>query len=301
MKHSKLTLSIYNNLLDDIAKNENLPRGLPTEAKLASNYSVSRSTIRKVIEIACSKGIVMKDGSNKIILRLPTKSDYFSSNEIENSKSDIAERAVLKKLYNYELKPGDKFSELEIANETNTNTVSVREALNGISHTGLIKKRAGQKWEVEALTQSKLNQLIEFRSLLENYAVNCLEKQTNDNDSITKFTQILNRHKELLQKKKVNFSDLTALEKRFHYTLIKACNNSFIESSYNSLFILINYHIGQIKYDTLKIKNVLRQHITILEAILDNDFNSAKNALQFHLDHAEKSMKEVNAKLPMYK
>ena len=52
------------------------------------------------------------------------------------------------------------------------NTLSIREALNGIGQTGLITKRFGQKWKVVALIQSKINQLAEFRLLLKNYAIN---------------------------------------------------------------------------------------------------------------------------------
>lgn len=297
MDYSKLILGVYNKLLDDLKHDSNIPRGIPTESELAKEYGVSRSTARKVIEILYEKSIAIKDGSNKILLRLPEQGDYFSSEEVKNSKSDKAERAILKKLYKYKLKPGDRFSELQLSKEFDMNTISIREALIGISQTGLITKRSGQKWEVVALTQSTIHQLVEFRFLLENHAMDCFKDNPLEDEKIKVFQLLLQNHKDLIKNKKIDIDDFTNLEKRFHYTLINTCQNDFINKSYQSLFILISYHIGQIKYDSNKIKRVLEQHINVLEAILETDFNKAKQLLQNHLDHAENSMKEVNISL----
>lgn len=294
MEHSKLTLGVYNKFLDDLKCDSNIPRGIPTEAELAKKYGVSRSTIRKVIEIMYEKSIAIKDGSNKILLRLPKKRDYFSNEQVKNSKSDQAERAILKKLYKYELKPGNRFSELELAREFNMNTISIREALIGISETGLITKRSGQKWEVVDLTQSKINQLVEFRLLMESYAIDCLKNNPMDDELTSILQLLLQNHKNLKQEKKISVDDFTSIEKEFHYTIVDRCQNEFISKSYRFLFILISYHIGQIKYDTNKIRKVLGQHIDVLEALLAGDFSKAKKALQFHLKHARNSMYEVN-------
>ncbi|MCK0148252.1 GntR family transcriptional regulator [Arenibacter sp. F26102] len=294
MNYSKLILEVYNKLLDDILKDKNIPRGISTESELAKKYAVSRSTIRKIMEIMYKKTIAVKDGSNKILLRLPEKGDYFSKEEVKNSKSDQAERAILKKLYKYDLKPSNRFSELELAREFNMNTISIREALIGISQTGLITKRSGQKWEVVALTQSKISQLVEFRFILEMYAMDCFKNNPLEVEKLKAFQLLLQNHKKLIQVKRIDVDDFFNLEEQFHYTLVNRCQNEFIIKSYRSLFILISYHIGQIKYDSIKIKKVLGQHIDVLEAILDADFTRAKKALQSHLDHAGNSMREVN-------
>lgn len=294
MEYSQLILGVFNKLLDDLKGNKNIPRGLPTETELAKQYSVSRSTVRKVIEILYNKSIARKDGQNKILLRLPKKADYFSVREIKNSKSDLAERSILKKLYDYDLKPGTRFSELELAKEFKMNTVTVREALLNISQTGLIKKRPGQKWEVEALTQKNITELMQFRVLLEQYALNCYKNSSSNAENRRDLEQLLTKHQNIKQRQKIDVGDFVNLEKQFHYTLIKTCQNKFIEESYHALFLLIRYHIGQITYDLNKIKKVLDQHIHILKALLSENFELANQALDTHLRHAERSIKEVN-------
>jgi len=294
MKYSKLILSTYNNLLDDLESDNSIPRGIATELELSETYDVSRSTIRKVISIMFEKEIALKDGTNKILLRLPKKKDYFSIKEVKNTKSDKVERTILKKLYNYKLNPGNRFSELELAKQLKTSTITVREALMNISQTGLIKKRHGQKWEVIALTQSKIIELMEFRLLLENYAINFYESSPQQDKNVKELQLLLQKHKALKKEETINVNDFTALEKHFHYTLINMCNNQFIEKAYHSLFILISYHIGQIKYEKVKILLVLDQHIHIIEALLNKDYIESKIALGQHLDHAKKSMTDTN-------
>ena len=296
-EHSKLILTSTNQLLDYFTKVPYLPYGFPPNEKLAEALNVSTTTILKIIRILCEKGVARKDGPNKILLRRPTSSDYFSSEEVENTKVDLIEKEVLRRISAYELEPGDRFSELKLSRSLKSSTVIVREALLKIAQIGIIKKHPGQKWEVVRFSGEMVEEISAIRVLYENYSLQVIEKLKESDPIWNSFRELRNLHTELLQKENILFEDLINMERSFHSTLIKACQNRFIEDSYNSAFTLIHYHLWQIEYDRPKITRVLEQHLNILESLLQRDFGNAIQSMEIHLRHAKNSMKLVNEEM----
>lgn len=293
-KYSKLISKSTNKILDYLKKMPEIPCGIPADTILAKELEVSRTTVRKVIDVLCEKGIARKDGTNKILLRRPKAADYLNDSEVETSKTDLVEKLILKKLSAYQLKPGDRFSELELSREFDINTVSIREALIKIAKSGIIKKHPRQKWEVVEFNKKTIEEIAAVRKLYEGYAIQAF-KNIPANDGIWEALERLkDLHLRLLKKSKITFKELSNTERTFHLTLIKACRNRFIEDSYQSIFILINFHIWQIEYDRPKNERVFKQHLAILDALLNKDFDQALTAMEIHLDHAEESMKNVN-------
>lgn len=292
--YSKLLLKATNQLLDYLAELPEVPCGIPSTNTLIAHLSISRTTAVKLIEILCSKGIARQDGKNKILLRKPVAADYFSVEEIDNSKSDIVEKQIIKKLSSYGLKPGDRFSELELSKELNTNTVIVREALFKIAQSGIIKKHPRQKWEVVEFSSTMIDEIAAIRKLYEGYAIQVVQNIPKNNPIWKDFQKLADKHRQLLKQDTISAVDMREIERAFHITIIAASNNRFIQGSYNSIFTLIFFHLWQIEYDQLKIERVLNQHLGILEALLEKDFDKALKLMTDHLDHAKLSMKNVN-------
>jgi DNA-binding GntR family transcriptional regulator len=242
----------------------------------------------------CEKGIARQDGKNRLLLRTPEPADYFSIEEIDSSKADIVEKQIINKLSSYSLSPGDRFSELELSKELSTNTVLVREALSRIARSGIIKKHPRQKWEVVEFSSDMINEIADTRTLYEGYSIEKLKLISKNDQVWGKLRSLIDKHLTLLNRKKVKASDLRDIERSFHTTLIQSTNNRFIEESYEALFTLIFFHLGQIEYDYVKIQKVLKQHLDILYALLDRDFEKAKMQMVTHLEHAKVSMKNVN-------
>lgn len=293
-EYSKLLLRASNNLLDIFQEVTEVPCGISSTHILAGQLNVSRTTANKLIEILCRKGLVRQDGKTKILLRKPTPDDYFSLNEIENSKSDLVEKQIIKKLSSYELKPSDRFSELELAKSLHTNTVIVREALFKIAQSGIIKKHPRQKWEVVEFSSPMISEIADVRKLYEGYAIKRIIELAEDDPLWTELETLKKRHKRLLGQKNVSVTELRDLERSFHTTIIQLSNNRFIRESYNSIYTLIFFHLGQIEYDRPKIERVLQQHLDILDCLLKKDVVGASATMVNHLDHAKLSMIDVN-------
>lgn len=293
-KHSKLTISSYNKLLDILSSLPEVPCGLPSIASICNSLNVSRTTVQKLVEILCKNGIARQDGNNRILLRLPNSTDHFTTDDYENSKTDRVEKLILEKLSAYKLKPGDRFSELELAREFDTNTVITREALLKIAQSGIIKKHPHQKWEVIEFSNELIEEIAAIRILFEGYAILAMQKLPNSDHLWKKLVTIKKQHQKLLKQQSISIQDMRSIEREFHTTIIEATHNRLIESSYSSVFTLIIFHLGQIGYDRIKIERVLRQHLRILDYLISKDFEVAEKEMKLHLNHAKESMKNVN-------
>lgn len=293
-KYSKLVLKATNGLLHHFEELPSIPCGIPPIPDLIEHLQVSRTTIHKLLEILSDKGIMRQDGTNKILLRKPKPSDYFSIEEMDNSKADLVEKQIIKKLSSYELKPGDRFSELELANELNTNTVIIRESLSKIAQSGIIKKHPRQKWEVVEFSSPMIDEIASVRKLYEGYAIKAIQATPEDNGIWKELSALEKRHLALLKQTSISAVEMRDIERAFHTTIIQASHNRFIEKSYNSIFTLIFFHLGQIEYDQLKIETVLKHHIKILQTLLNHDFDLALEAMEMHLNHAKSSMTNIN-------
>ncbi len=293
-EHSKLILASNNKLLDILGSLPEVPCGLPSISTICKSLDISRTTAQKLFEILCKKGIARQDGTNKILLRRPVEADYFSAEERGKSKSDQVEKLILEKLSAYQLRPGDRFSELELAREFNTNTVVTREALLKIAQSGIIKKHPHQKWEVIEFSPALIDEIAAIRILFEGYAIQSMHVLPDGDPVWEKLFSLKKRHQKLLKQPDISIQDMRSIEKDFHTTIIEAAHNRFIESSYNSVFTLIVFHLWQIGYDRVKIERVLRHHLSILDALIARDFDKAGTDMKLHLDHAKDSMKNVN-------
>lgn len=290
-KNSKLVLKATNELLDYLKDLPEVPCGLPPASFLINHLSVSRTTVQKLIEVLCKKGIARQDGTNKILLRKPKPSDYFSVEQMDNSKSDIVEKQIIRLLSSYELKPGDRFSELELSKKLNTNTIIIREALSKIAQSGIINKNPRQKWEVVEFSLQMIEEIAAVRKLYEGFAIQNIRNAVNKDPVWQELIELEKQHRYLLNQEVIDPVDMRNIERSFHTAIVDASHNRFIVNSYNSIFTLIFFHLGQIEYDQEKIRKVLNQHSIILGELLKKDFDKALKAMELHLDHAKLSMK----------
>jgi len=295
--YSKLVLISANRLLNLLADLPDVPCGLPAENNLAEKLGISRSTVKKLMTLLHEKGVLRLDSPHRIVLRKPVASDYFSADDTRINKSDLVEKQVLRKLSTYALKPGDRFSELELAREFSASTILTREALLKIAQSGIIRKHPHQKWEVIEFSGRLIEELAEARRLFEGYALQRIRSLPENDPVWAVFRTLETQHESMLIEPQTGISEIREIEKRFHFTIIGATLNRFIESSYESLFTLITFHLWQIEYDRAKIERVLNHHLVILKALLRRDFDAAQEALDTHLEFARGSMNRVNEQL----
>ena len=88
-----------------------------------------------------------------------------------NSKfSSLAEHAyaqIKQKIFNFEMMPGDLISEGNLAKLVAVSRTPLRQALQRLQHGGFIKAIPKIGWQVSPLDFNKLDELYDFRILIE--------------------------------------------------------------------------------------------------------------------------------------
>jgi GntR family transcriptional regulator, transcriptional activator for L-galactonate catabolism len=279
---TELTKKTVNRLLEFIANSENIPTILPSEKKMAESIQVSRTTLLKALADVEKKNLVRQENGAVLVLKKPKKSDFYDQQNLTGTKSQIVENYILDCFTNNELKPGDRFSELQLAKKINANTVTVREVLLKISASGLISKNPRQKWEVISITAETIQQISDYRELLEFHGIKHLIKSETKIKRSIFCKDLLKRHKELLSGKEIPREKVIELENAFHKGIVAHTNNKFIQDHYDSLFLLINYHLRQRIMTAERFKEVLIEHIGVLNAIMNEDLEQAQKKLGDH-------------------
>ncbi|MGK7394647.1 MAG: GntR family transcriptional regulator [Candidatus Cyclobacteriaceae bacterium M3_2C_046] len=286
---SDLIKKTVNNLLDFISQSSEIPMILPAERVLSGKFEVSRSTLIQAFNDLEQKKIVRQESRSRLVLRYPNQKDYYNQVSKVSTKTENVENFILEKFSKRELKPGDRFSELQIAREIDANTVTVREVLLKISSTGLIKKKPRKQWEVISITGQTVDQITEYRQLLELEGLKHLLKFHPDQDHINQIYQpLLKKHQELARDKNIDRLRIVALESDFHKGLVAHTENKFIEDNYESLFFVIRYHLGQHNMTQTRFRSVLAEHLDVIQSILELDYKKSVTALKKHFKESKR-------------
>ncbi|MCF6284883.1 MAG: GntR family transcriptional regulator [Candidatus Hydrogenedentes bacterium] len=279
-----------NTLLDQFNAME-IPSTLPTEKTLAEGLDISRSTLRKMIVHLAELGLIALDGRKRMLLRPPRKSDYFKVDSQALSKTEAAELVVLRKISSYGLKPGQRFSELELANEAGCNTVTIREVLLRISRLGLIHKKPRQQWEVLSFTIEVIDELIEMRHLIESFATNKLLKLPDSAPIWSTLKTLLKEHIAFDLNDPKALDKFPDLDKRLHTVLMDTSQNRYVKESFTMCFSLIYYQMRSNDIGTERIKIALMEHKKLLRALIARDSERTDAALNEHMASARVFMR----------
>jgi len=290
-RQNDLFKKTVNQLLSNIEANVAVGDSLPGDSHIAKNLQVSRSTARKAIEHLIDLQLISKQGTQRLIRQLPSSEMYFDLQDLGESKEEQVKKHFLNAILTGHIKPGDRFSELELARQSNCNTVAVREFLIRFSRFGLIEKEPRSQWQMKTFDQSFVDQLFEVRHLFEMHSLSRFMILEDTDPYWRQLQVLLQDHKSLKQCADKDFRQFSNLDQRFH-TLLQAANpNQFIHQFYEIISFVFHYHYQWDKDDE-KERNIVAidEHIDIISKMLLKDFRGATLSLEKHLNTAKQSL-----------
>lgn len=221
-RQNHLFQSTVNKLLEIIERQYEPGDVMPNDSEIARQLDVSRSTVRKALEYLQAENILDKQGSKKVIRALPDKGQFFNLEENSGPKEEMVEHHFMRLIKSGEIKPGDRFSELELARQSDCNTVTVREFLIRFSRFGLIEKKPRSQWSMKSFDEAFVDDLYELRHLFEMNTLSNFMVLPTDSEHWSELQIILDDHKKLKLELPERFKDFSDLDKRFHTLLQKA-------------------------------------------------------------------------------
>jgi DNA-binding GntR family transcriptional regulator len=296
-RKSFLFQKIVNTLLDTIESDYEIGGFLSSDSSLATQLNVSRTTIRKVIEHLDNEGVVSKVDSTKAILKKPSDQDYFNLDQQDKPKNKLVEEYFLMLIQRGDIKPGDRFSELELARQSNSNTIAVREFLIRFSRFGLIEKNPRSQWQMKMFDEPFVDQLYEVRHLFEMHALSNFMLLPEDSLCWLKLKSLLEEHQVLLNRIDTHYEDFPKLDQRLHTLLQQGKPNQFINEFYDVISFVFHYHYQWDKtHEKERATLAAQEHIEIMSNILMKNYRGATLALEKHLNTAKSSLKSTAIK-----
>lgn len=272
-----------NRLLDRIRAGNRTRERLPSEVRLADDLGVSRTTIRKVLRHLEDLGVLAFQVGAKSVARKPRKLDYFPLDGDAITRSEEAERFILSKLSEKELRPGERFPELALVRESGCNRAAIREALIKVSQYRLIEKTPRQQWRVVGLDENLVDELMQMRSMFEEFAVRQVLALPDESPVRASLRKQLATHKRYSRARDPEAKSFQAMDKGLHQTCLSACNNRFVENFIAVCNFFIDYQLRPRKLRSKRIDQAVEQHIAIIEALLAQDEERAQDAMRRHM------------------
>ncbi|WP_068545198.1 GntR family transcriptional regulator [Thalassotalea crassostreae] len=258
---------------------------------LAKQLNVSRTTIRTALIELEKKGVVSINGSQKRVLRASNQDDYFDTSQGVSSKEEIIEKYFLDLINHGKLLPGDKFSELELAKSSGCNTITVREFLIKFSRFGLIDKKPRAKWQMIEFDEKFALELVEFRRILEMSSITKLLATPSDDEVWQEISILLDKHNEVLADVENRYTELSELDRKFHFIIQRASENRFFMQFFDVVSLICHYHYQWNKGDEFE-RNVvaLKEHVEIMTQLLAHNTSGVIAAMETHLNTSKKTL-----------
>ncbi|MEW9674815.1 FadR/GntR family transcriptional regulator [Lentibacillus sp. L22] len=209
---------------------------------------------------------------------------------------DIMSMIVIEKKF----LPGDKLpNENELSEELNISRTTLREAIRILVTNGVLEIRRGKgtyvKEDIEVnnieslgnLADAKINakDLYEMRLIFEPEAAYYATIRASD----AELERILDYGTRIEQKIKCN-EDRTAVEQKFHKSIVKATHNEFMEKLMPVIYEAIDKGVILSKRKELAIKDTINDHNMIMEFIRNRNPEGAKSAMKIHILHAMREL-----------
>lgn len=175
------------------------------------------------------------------------------------------------------IKPGEKLSEVELAEKMAVSRTPVREAIRQLAKTSLVTLAPRKGAYVSLPSVSDAGALYELREELEKFAA-ALVSANPPEAELKEFREIFARMDNSTDPREYLKED-----SRFHALIYEASGNRFLMNSLRELVDVINlyrpYSLGDPDY----IKRLAQGHVEIIEALLARDEKRVREAMGAHI------------------
>lgn len=206
------------------------------------------------------------------------------------SLADQAYNQIKQKIFNFEMMPGDLISEGNLAKLVSVSRTPLRQALQQLQHGGFIKAIPKIGWQVAPLDFDKLDELYDFRILIELNAVKSLCNSNRDNPIFKDLQKIW-----LVPQSKRSFNALEVgiIDEQFHASLVKASGNEEMLKTHAEITerIKIVRRLDFTKSD--RISNTYDEHGQIMNAILAGRSAEAQRLLKAHIEQSKIEVRKI--------
>ena len=213
------------------------------------------------------------------------------------SLKERAYRYIRNQIANGDLPPGARLSDLELAKAIGISRTPVREAIIQLQSQGFVEQKPGLGPQVHAIDRPELEEILEFREVIETAAVAKAAERITDAElqdlasicgrQLATVRAIRNRgkgHPDAAEEE-----ELDLLESAFHLLLMKTARNRRLMQTVKDLSVITSVLARRTDYPPVRwlrrMAVACHQHHRIARALATRDPAKAQRAVLHHMRH----------------
>jgi len=212
---------------------------------------------------------------------------------IEQEYSSLAERAYVQlkeMIFDFNFMPGDLLSEGDLSKNIEVSRTPLRQALQRLQHEGFVNAMPKIGWQVAPLDFNKLDELYDFRVLIETYAAKRLCESDRTNSIFANLLKIWCVPKT----KRINNGILVGkLDEEFHSHLVYAAGNGEMLKMHTEITerIRIVRRLDFTKQQ--RVNETYDEHSQILQAIMQGRTAESQRLLRAHIEQSKIEVRKI--------
>jgi DNA-binding GntR family transcriptional regulator len=207
----------------------------------------------------------------------------------ERSLADSAYEQVKASIFDFELLPGDRFSETDIAERLKMSRTPVRDALYRLEREGYLQVHLRVGWSVRPFDFDQFENFYDLRLILEIASVTrlCDAEERPDLDAL-KATWLVPAADRLTEPMKV-----AALDERFHMALVEAAGNPEVARCHREVTERIRV-VRRLDFtQAYRIDKTYEEHAQILRAVIRRRADEAVRLLRTHIEASKAEVRKI--------
>ena len=204
--------------------------------------------------------------------------------------ADQVYAALKQQLQDFELVPGDRFSEADIAQRLGVSRTPVREALFRLRNEGRLEVESKSGWFVRPIDFNRLEQLYDLRVVLETTCVArlCASAEPPPELEELKSVWLVSAAERLSDERAVG-----ELDEQFHATLVRAAGNAEMARVHWDVteHIRIVRRLDFTRGD--RIEATYLEHAKILRAVMQRKPDAALMLLRSHIEQSKAEVRKI--------
>ncbi len=212
---------------------------------------------------------------------------------ISKDAGSLAEQAydkIKKRIFDFDLMPGDRLSESDLAQQINVSRTPLRQALQQLQHQGFVEAMPKVGWLIPPLSFEKFDEIYDFRVLIECFAVRGLCAATKERAELQKLARVWQVPvRDRLQ----DAVKVGVLDESFHWLIVESTANSEMLRTYREITerMRIIRRLDFTKSD--RITATYEEHAKILSAIQKRRADEAQRLLRAHIEQSKLEVRKI--------
>jgi len=193
--------------------------------------------------------------------------------------------ALKEAIITYQLKPGQFYSEVNLAEELGVSRTPVREALISLESMHFLKIVRGRGFQINSLTPSTVGELYLFRKMLEMTIVRLVTSKMT-----LEATEELNaiHAREMGALKDGDVRSHQIADRGIHLLLAERTENSYLYSSMVDIRDLVDWvGYGFLSERIQVLDKFSQEHVELIDALKHKDTAGAESIMSSHIDRGE--------------